>query len=80
MIKMIEKETGMSFYDIIKDKRNVFSAIYWQNLGKLYGYNLKDGYIKGDDRVLDVVLQDFYFKKEDSPIWHSQIEKFNQKP
>lgn len=80
MIKMIEKETGLAFYDIIKDKRNVLSAIYWHNLGKLYGYDLKVGYIKGDDRVLDVVLQDFYFKKEDSPIWNSQIESFNQKP
>jgi hypothetical protein len=31
----------------------------WQTVGKLYGYDLKEGYAPGQDRVLDMMLNDF---------------------
>jgi len=74
LIKMIEKEMDQSFYDIIRDKRNFFTAFYWQNFGKLYGYDLKRGYVKGDDPILDAVLRDFdvSYDKNASGMIHSK--------
>ena len=59
LIKMIEKELDTPMYYLLKDLRNGFQASKWQTLGKMYGYNLKDGYIPGEDPILDAVLADF---------------------
>ena len=59
LIKMIEKELDRPFYEVLKDLRGSFSAWNWQNIAKLNGYNLKEGYIPGKDPILDAVIQDF---------------------
>jgi hypothetical protein len=59
MFKMIEKETGKSMYDLLKDLKGGFSAFYWNAFSKLYSYDLKEGYEKGKYPILDAVLQDF---------------------
>ncbi|MBK8621656.1 MAG: DUF4294 domain-containing protein [Saprospiraceae bacterium] len=59
MIKMIEKETGKPMYDLIKDLKGGFSAFYWNAFSKIYTYELKEGYNKGQYPILDAVLQDF---------------------
>ncbi len=79
MIKMIERETNVSFYNIIKKNRSGFTAFYWHQLGKFYNYNLKQGYVKGENQILDLVLKDYYFTPEDSPIFNTKIIKYDQK-
>lgn len=64
LVKMIEKEMDQSFYDIIKAKRNRFSAFYWYQFGKLYDYDLKRGYVRGDDYIMDAILKDFDLSNE----------------
>jgi len=59
LIKMIERELDTPMYYLLKDLRNGFQASKWQTVGKMYGYDLKEGYIPGDDPILDAVLQDF---------------------
>lgn len=59
MIKMIEKETGQPIYNLIKDLKGGFKAFYWNAFSKLYSYDLKEGYNKGQYPMLDAVLQDF---------------------
>lgn len=59
MIKMIEKETGQPIYNLIKDLKGGFKAFYWNTFSKLYSYDLKEGYVKGQYPILDAVLQDF---------------------
>ena len=59
MIKMIEKETGQTMYSILKDIKGTFSAFYWNNFSKLYSYDLKEGYNRGQYHILDAVLDDF---------------------
>lgn len=63
MIKMIEKETGQTMYNIIKDIRGGFTAFYWHNFGKLYDYDLKEGYEKGKYPIFDGVINDVTFEK-----------------
>lgn len=59
LIKMIERELDVPFYSLVKDLRGGFQAFYWQQFGKMYGYNLKDGYLLGEDPLLDAVLEDY---------------------
>ena len=59
MIKMIEKEINKPIYHLIKEIKGTFNAFYWNQFSKLYSYDLKEGYNKGDYPVLDAVLQDF---------------------
>lgn len=59
LVKMIERELDTNMFKLLKDLNGGFSASKWQTVGKLYGYNLKEGYVEGTDRILDAVLQDF---------------------
>lgn len=59
MMKMIEKETGKSMHTILKDIKGTFAAFYWHNFSKLYTYDLKEGYNRGQYEILDAVLDDF---------------------
>lgn len=59
LIKMVERELNTPTYFIIKDLRGSWSASYWGTMGKMFGHNLKEGYIPGKDRILDMVLDDF---------------------
>jgi hypothetical protein len=63
LIKMIEKELNMPFYDLLKDLRGGFTAFYWNEFSKIYGYHLKDGYVEGEDAMLDIILKDFDLSK-----------------
>jgi Domain of unknown function (DUF4294) len=59
LVKMIEKETKVTMYEIIKGVKGGFSAFYWNVFSKLYDYDLKEGYKEGDYPILDAVLVDF---------------------
>ena len=59
LVKMIERHLNTPTYDILKDVRGTFTALKWQTVGKLYGYDLKEGYIPGQDKILDMILNDF---------------------
>lgn len=61
LIKMIESQLDMPFYDIIRKTRGSTTAVYWNTLGKLWGYDLKEGYKVGADSLLDDVLLDYDF-------------------
>ncbi|NRB63608.1 MAG: DUF4294 domain-containing protein [Saprospiraceae bacterium] len=58
LFKMIEKELETPMFTLIKDLKNGLTAFYWNTLGSLYGHHLKDGYTRGDDPILDMVLDD----------------------
>ena len=59
LVKMIERHLDTSMYEVLKSVRGTFTAAKWQTVGKLYGYDLKDGYTPGEDKVLDMILGDF---------------------
>lgn len=61
LIKMLERETGKPFHTLIKETRGGASATYWYNLSRVWGYDLKEGYLKGADELLDEVLIDYDF-------------------
>ena len=58
LVEMIENEREESMYELIKSLKNGFSARYWQTMGKFFNYDLKDQYTRGDDYILDMILDD----------------------
>lgn len=59
LVKMIEREIEVPVFSVIKSFKGNFTAFYWNQFSKLYGYRLKDVYKKGENPILDIILQDF---------------------
>ena len=57
LLKLVDRETGNCNYDLVKELRGTFMAFFWQNIGRLFGYNLKARYDpKGEDHQLEAVI------------------------
>jgi len=58
LIKLIDRETQHSSYDLLKDFRGIFTAVFWQSFGRIFGYNLKTKYDpEGEDKKIEEVVQ-----------------------
>jgi len=58
LVKLIDRETGRTSYEVIKDIKGGFTAFFWQGIARLFGNNLKTEYDpEGRDRIIeDIVL------------------------
>ena len=58
LIRLIDRETGKTSYDIIKDFRNVFSAGFWQLTARVFGHNLQSVYNqnKEEDSMIEYII------------------------
>lgn len=57
LIKLIDRETGKSSYEIIKLSRGSFRAIFWQSMSSFFGLNLRERYEKdGDDATIELIV------------------------
>jgi len=57
LIKLIDRETGKTSFDLVKDLRGGFQAFAWQSLARLFGQNLKSAYDPyGDDLMVEVIV------------------------
>lgn len=58
LVKLIDRETGNTSYDLIKQLRGSFSAFIWQSLARLFGSNLKLEYDpEGEDILIEEIVQ-----------------------
>lgn len=58
LIKMVERELNMPFYNVLSQLRGDWEAFKWQSFGVWYGYNLKQGYDPNKDPLLESILLD----------------------
>lgn len=57
LVKLIDRETEYTAYQIVKDFRGGFVAGFWQGIAKLFGNNLKLEYDKdGDDKMIEQIV------------------------
>jgi hypothetical protein len=57
LIKLIDRETSYTSYELLKELRSGFYAAIWQGMGKLFGYNLKIKYDpEGADRQIEQIV------------------------
>ena len=58
LVKLIDRETGNTSYELIKSLRGSFSAFLWQSLARLFGQNLKLEYDPdGEDYLIEEIVQ-----------------------
>lgn len=57
LVKLIDRETEFTAYQIVKEFRGGFVAGFWQGIARLFGQNLKTGYDKtGEDRMIEQII------------------------
>ena len=62
LLKLIDRETQSTAFEIVKEFRGGFEAGFWQLFAKMFGNNLKTDYDpKGDDRMLEQIVT--YYEK-----------------
>lgn len=57
LIKLIDRETGNSSYELVKDLRNMVTAFFWQGLARIFGHDLKSEYDpSGSDKDIENIV------------------------
>ena len=58
LIKLIDRETGNTSFDLVKDLRGNFLAFFYQSFARVFGYNLKVEYDPdGEDRNIEIIVR-----------------------
>jgi hypothetical protein len=59
LIKLIDRETQNTSFELIRQYRGGFSASFWQGIARIFGTNLKAEYDPyGEDAVMEIILQE----------------------
>ena len=58
LIKLIDRQTGNTSYEVVQDLKGRFSAFFWQSLARLFGSNLKAHYDPyGEDAEIEKIVK-----------------------
>jgi hypothetical protein len=52
LLKLIDRETGNTSYELVKDFRGGFQAFMWQSVARLFGNNMKSEYDPTGDDIM----------------------------
>ncbi len=57
LLKLIDRETEYTAYEVLKEFRGGFVAGFWQGISKIFGQDLKSEYDKtGEDRMIEQIV------------------------
>lgn len=57
LIKLIDRETSFTSYDVVKELRGSLQAAFWQAIARLFGSNLKTEFDpEGEDKMLNEIM------------------------
>jgi hypothetical protein len=58
LLKLIDRETGNTSYELVKDLRGGFQAFMWQSVARLFGSNMKSEYDPtGEDIMIERAIK-----------------------
>lgn len=58
LIKLIDRETGHTSYDLVKELRGSLQAFFWQGLARVFGSNLKTEYDSvNTDKAIEAIIR-----------------------
>lgn len=58
LLKLIDRETDYTAYEVLREFRGGFVAGFWQTLSRVFGQDLKSEYdAEGDDRLLEQIVR-----------------------
>jgi hypothetical protein len=57
LIKLIDRETSNTSYELLQDYKGNFNAAFWQGIARIFGTNLKEEYDpSGEDLIIEYIL------------------------
>jgi len=58
LLRLVDRETGNTTYEILQDFRGSLSAVFWQTIARVFGSNLKTRYdpSSGEDRTIELII------------------------
>ena len=57
LIKLIDRETGETSYELVKELKGSFSAVLWQTVARIFGSNLKSEFDpEGEDKLINEIV------------------------
>ena len=56
LIKLVDRETGNSSYDLVKDLKGGVSAFVMQSVARVFGHNLKNKYDVDEERDIEAII------------------------
>lgn len=57
LLKLIDRETGNTSFEIVKQLRGALRAVFWQTIARFFGANLKIEYDpSGDDKYIEEIV------------------------
>jgi hypothetical protein len=57
LIKLIDRQTGNSSYELVRDLRGGVSAFFYQSVAKIFGHNLKNTYDPDQEREIEYIIR-----------------------
>lgn len=57
LIKLIDRQTGNTSYDLVKELKGGLDAFMLQSVARLFGHNLKETYDTDEDRDIESIIQ-----------------------
>ncbi|MBR4199116.1 MAG: DUF4294 domain-containing protein [Bacteroidales bacterium] len=60
LIKLVDRETGSTSYELVRELRGKFRAFFYQTFAKIFGYNLKEKFDpkhNSKDRMIDRIAR-----------------------
>lgn len=57
LIKLIDRETGNSSYQLVKELKGGFTAFCYQSVARVFGHNLKQKYDPQQERDIENIIQ-----------------------
>lgn len=59
LIKLIDRQTGNSSYELVRELRGGVSAFFYQSVAKIFGHNLKRTYDPDEDREIETIIRNY---------------------
>jgi hypothetical protein len=72
LVKLIDRQTGNTTYSLIHDMKSPAAAFFWQSMGKLIGYNLKQEYDPEEELAIEVIVT--AIERGENPTFYDYIE------
>lgn len=72
LLKLIDRETGSTSYELIKELRGSFQAFFWQQISRLFDIDLKEGYNPEQDVTDNMIERAVLIIEEENAMWSKE--------
>lgn len=59
LLKLIERQTGNTSYEMVKDMKGGVTAVLYQGVAKIFGHNLKSSFDPEEDQLIEGIINEF---------------------